>query len=212
MHPDHNSIATHALVGVVIHAGTFIVQVIFFAFTFSLALISDTIHVAADGLALFVLWLTQKQAIDAHQRGDLNLDEYYHRGEIIGTITIGALLCVTALSLLPFAVIRVSELPDISSSIWIPGVLGFVGNIVVLRLMQKHHKHRTVLSALSHIGLDVLGSIGVVTAGVLIWGTGKSIFDPVISFFIIGLMIFAGFGFMFEAAAVLRNQNNAANH
>lgn len=212
MHPDHKAIADRAQLGVVIHAATLVVQVIFLIFTLSLALISDTIHVIADGMALWILWLSQKQADNAHKRGNVNLDEYYHQEEIRGTAIIGALLCATALLLLPFAINRYSNPPEISAVIWIPGVIGCIGNVVVLLIMRKHHKHRTVQSALAHIGLDILGSIGVVIAGVLIWWTGESIFDPAISFFIIGLMILAGLVFMFEAITTLRKPNNTENH
>ena len=212
MHPDHGTIAERALLGLAIHVTTCIVQVIFLIFTLSLALVSDTIHVIADGLALWVLWLSQKQADSAHREVNVNLDEYYHREEVRGTAIIGALLFATAFLLLPFALHRYSDPPEISAVIWVPGVLGFVGNVSVLWIIRGHHKHRTVQSALAHIALDMLGSVGVVIAGVLIWWSGESIFDPLVSFFIIGLMILAGLGFMYEAVTTLRKLNNAGGH
>ena len=58
-------------------------------------------------------------------------------------------------------------------------------------------------SAYLHMMGDALAGVGVVIAGVIIWLTGRSIADPIVSLIIGGLILYSSRGIWVEAVATL---------
>lgn len=148
-------------------------------------------------------WTAQR----SHKRG-YTLTENYHRVELFATKTNGILLVVSGLFLFTVAIGRLFNPPEVSGVILIPGIAGLAVNLFMVWLLLGDSQHLTVQSAIIHISLDSLASVGVIVAGGLILITGARLIDPIVSFFIIALMIFWGL-YLFRLARNTQNQQSS---
>lgn len=156
-------------------------------FTNSLALLSDAGHVLIDLLALllayFSIRLSQKRATKKFTFG-------YYRGEIFSAIINGIVLIFVTLYIFYESYIRfLSPQPIKGPEMLIIAIIGLIANLYVVIKMQGYEKESlNVRGAYLHVLSDVLSSVGVVIAGILIIVTGNYIFDSIISA-MIGLFI-----------------------
>lgn len=154
--------------------------------TNSLALIADAGHMFTDvfgqGLALFAIWVAARPANDQRTYG-------YYRAEILGALTNAGLLFGVAFYILFEAWRRFQEPPEVSSGpMMIVAAIGLavnIGGAVLLRTGagESLNMHGAYLEVLS----DMLGSVGVLVAGLIIALTGWTYADPLFS---VGIGIF----------------------
>jgi len=156
-------------------------------FTNSLALLSDAGHVLIDSLALmmayFAMQLARKKSTEKFTFG-------YYRAEILAAITNGFVLIFVTLYIFYESYVRFSSPRLIRGpEMLIISIIGLIGNLYVVIKMQSYGKENlNVRAAYLHVLTDLLSSVGVVIAGILIIITGNYIFDIIISV-IIGLFI-----------------------
>lgn len=167
----------------------------------SLALLSDAAHVFSDIFALalsyFALRLAARPPDDRHSYG-------WHRAEVIAAFVNGASLLVIAIGIWVEAVKRLQTPLEIKSSeMMVIAIIGLVVNIVVAVILGGHdHKHDqpaevhekrnlNVHSAYLHVLGDLISSIGVIVAALLIRLTSALWIDPLISI-LIGVIILVG--------------------
>ena len=156
-------------------------------FTNSLALLSDAGHVLIDLLALmmayFAMQLARKKSTEKFTFG-------YYRAEILAAITNGFVLIFVTLYIFYESYVRFSSPQLIKGpEMLIISIIGLLGNLYVVIKMQSYEKENlNVRAAYLHVLTDLLSSVGVVIAGILIIITGNYIFDIIISV-IIGLFI-----------------------
>jgi cobalt-zinc-cadmium efflux system protein len=155
--------------------------------TNSLALISDAGHMLTDvgalGLALFALWFSRRSA----PRG---LTFGYLRFEILAALINGvALLGITGYIFVE-AWERMWAPPVISTAgMLVVAVLGLAVNLFSLWVLSRGGGHSlNERGAMLHVLGDVLGSVGAITAAVVMGATGWWLADPIVSAFI-GLLI-----------------------
>jgi cobalt-zinc-cadmium efflux system protein len=160
--------------------------------THSLALLSDAAHVLLDMLALgmsyVALRLAARPADDRHTYG-------YHRFEVLAALANGSLLLLMAFGIFREAVRRFNAPePVLAGPMLIVAVLGLGINLIVMRVLGDHdHDDLNVRSAWLHVLGDMLSSVGVIAAGLIILLTGWTLADPLVSV-LIGLVILAGAG------------------
>jgi cobalt-zinc-cadmium efflux system protein len=154
----------------------------------SLALLADAGHMVADaaaiGLALLAMWVAARPASARHTFG-------FHRGEILAALLNALSLWLIAAWVFFEAYRRFVEPPQVSGLLTL-GV-GFVGLLVNLGaawvLKRSASESLNVEGAFLHVLGDLLGSIGVVAAGILIiffgWFIADPIFGAVIGFLIL---------------------------
>jgi len=168
----------------------------------SLALLSDAAHVFSDifalGLSFFALRLAARPPDDRHSYG-------WHRAEVIAALINGASLLVIAVGIWVEAVNRWRSPVEIKSTeMMIIAVIGLAVNIVVALVLGGHdhdhdHQHEhsdqkkparnlNVHSAYLHVLGDLISSVGVIVAALLIRFTGARWIDPLISI-LIGMII-----------------------
>ncbi|HOW92353.1 MAG TPA: cation diffusion facilitator family transporter [Anaerolineaceae bacterium] len=168
----------------------------------SLALLSDAAHVFSDifalGLSFFALRLAARPPDDRHSYG-------WHRAEVIAALINGASLLVIAVGIWIEAVDRWRSPVEIKSTeMMIIAVIGLAVNIVVALVLGSHdhdhdHQHEhsdqkkparnlNVHSAYLHVLGDLISSVGVIAAALLIRFTGARWIDPFISI-LIGVII-----------------------
>ncbi len=160
--------------------------------THSLALLSDAAHVLLDILALtlsyLALRLAARPADDRHTYG-------YHRFEVLAALANGSLLLLMAFGIFREAWRRfAAPEPVWAGPMLVVAVIGLAVNLVVMRVLGEHdHDDLNVRSAWLHVLGDMLSSVGVIAAGLIILLTGWMLADPLVSV-LIGLVILVGAG------------------
>jgi cobalt-zinc-cadmium efflux system protein len=168
----------------------------------SLALITDAVHMLTDmgalGLALFALWIAGREASDSKTFG-------WYRAEILAALVNGVVLCVLVLFIGAAAWGRLLDPPAVAGGpLTLVATAGLVVNVVVARRLREHEHHSLgIRGAYLHVLSDLLGSIGAVVAGVVIFLTGWTPIDALASSVIAGLVLVRAFGLVREAVDVL---------
>ncbi len=169
--------------------------------TNSLALLSDAAHVLMDVVALGLSYIALRMAAqapsDTHSYG-------LHRAEVLAAVINGGTLVVIAAGILWEAGFRLWR-PEPVKSVEMLGIAaaGLGLNLVVLLILRGHshghgHGHDpegdlNVRSAWLHVLGDTLSSVGVIVAGLVIWRTGWTMLDALMSIGIAGIL-FLGAG------------------
>ncbi|MEY4480300.1 MAG: hypothetical protein RLZZ267_978 [Bacillota bacterium] len=158
----------------------------------SLALLSDSAHMISDvialGLSMTAIYMATREPTKRYTFGFL-------RFEIIASLLNGLALCVIAAGIFYEGIQRFITPQDIDFKIMLViASIGLVVNIILTVVLSRSigdEENLNVKSALWHFIGDLLSSIGVITAGIIIYFTGLLWFDPLISL-VIGAIIFAG--------------------
>lgn len=168
----------------------------------SLALLADAGHmltdVAAIGLSLFVARIALRPATPEKTYGYLRL-------EILAALINGTALFVIAGAIVVEAVRRIGQPPEVQPAILFGvAAAGLVVNLVGMRLLREGHRHSlNVRGAYLHIISDLLGSIGAILAGVIIFFTGWFVVDAIISVVIALLILTSAWRLVRESVDVL---------
>ena len=171
--------------------------------TGSLALLADAGHmlsdVAALALAIFALWLAARPAPAARTFG-------YRRIEILAALANGVALVVVAVFIVLEAVERFAAPPSVRG---LPMLAIATGGLLVngLGLLILHGGRRAqnlnLRAAWLHVLSDALGSAGAMAAGLLSWGFGLRLADPLASLLIAALILRASYALLRETVDVL---------
>ena len=155
--------------------------------TGSLALIADAGHMLTDvagvSMALLAIRFAARPATDGKSYG-------YYRLEILAAIANGILLFGVAAYILYEAYRRFLEPPEVLGLPMLAvATVGLLVNLVSARLLFAGQKSSLNLrGAFYEVVGDLLGSVAVIVAGVVIALTGWSLVDPIASV-VIGLFI-----------------------
>jgi cobalt-zinc-cadmium efflux system protein len=170
--------------------------------TNSLALLSDGAHMFTDvgalGLTFFALWIGTRPASDSKTFG-------YHRAEILAALLNGIVLWVVVVFILIEAWHRLHDPPAVAGGgMLVLAAVGLAVNVyVALRLRPHQHHSLSLRGAYLHVLSDLLGSLGVAAAGVVILMTGWTLADAAVSVLIAALIVFGSWALVREAVDVL---------
>jgi cobalt-zinc-cadmium efflux system protein len=160
--------------------GFLVVQVITGIVTGSLALLSDAGHMATDALGLSMALI----AIHLANRGGRDTQQTFglYRLEILAALANAVLLFGVAGYVLVEAARRLGDPPDIASGVvLVVGLLGLAVNLISFLLLRPGASESlNVQGAYFEVVADVLGSIGVVVAAIVMSLTDWLWIDPVI--------------------------------
>lgn len=155
--------------------------------TNSLALLSDAAHMMTDVIALAISLV----AVRLSQRPpDAKRTYGYARMEAIGAMINGGLLFLVAGYILWEAVGRFREPPHVSSTgMMVIAVTGLMVNLIAMRLLKAGSgSSLNVRGAYLEVWSDMLGSVGVLVAALIVRYTGWTLADPIIAV-LIGLWV-----------------------
>jgi cobalt-zinc-cadmium efflux system protein len=156
----------------------------------SLALMADAGHmlndVAALALTYFALWISRKPATLAKTYG-------YLRMEILAALVNGATLILIAGVIFWHAIERFRQPPAVEGTLMlVVATGGLLVNVIAAFLLHSSSSHNlNMRGAYLHVLGDLLGSVGAISAAVIILLTGWYLADPLISVFV-GLLILVG--------------------
>ena len=161
--------------------GSFMIAEVIGAFvTGSLALLSDAAHMMTDTLALAISLV----AIQVAKRAaDRKRTFGYARFEILAAAFNALLLFGVAFYILYEAYLRLQAPAEIQSTgMLVIAVLGLIVNLISMRLLSAASgESLNVKGAYLEVWSDMLGSIGVIIAAVLIMFTGWGWVDSVVA-------------------------------
>ena len=205
MSHQHSATAEHRsrLVAVFLITLTiFVVEVVGGLASNSLALIADAGHVFTDvvgvGLALGAIWIAARPASDERTFG-------FYRAEILGAVINAVLLFGVAAYVLYEAWRRLMEPPQVASGLMLAVALaGGVANGLSLWLLRSAQgESLNMRGAYLEVLGDLLGSVAVVVAAIVIALTGQTIADPIASAVIGVLILPRTWGLLREALDIL---------
>ncbi len=170
-----------------ITASYLIVEVIVGFMSNSLALLSDAAHmltdVAGQALALFAIWMASKPRDDKKSYG-------YLRTEIFSALINAIVLIFISGYILYEAWQRFENPPKVAGiQMLIIASIGLAINLISMKILNEGSKESiNIKGAFLEVVSDMLSSIAVIIAGIIILSTGWLLIDPIISAFI-GLFI-----------------------
>lgn len=158
-----------------------IVEIIGGFFTNSLALLSDAGHMLSDASALLLSLI----ALHFASRPPSAQKTFgMHRFEILAALINGVTLVVISLIIIWEAYQRLLAPPEVASgTMIIIATVGLLANIAAAFVLMRgdYKENMNVRSAYLHVLGDMLGSIGAILGGILMWAFGWYIADPLIS-------------------------------
>ena len=170
-------------------AGFTVVEVVGGIAAGSLAVLADAVHMLSDNVAialsLVAVWLAAKPSTPERTYG-------YKRAEVLAALANGVLLVALAIWIFVESIMRFRDPGDPLGG-WMLAIalLGLCVNLASGAVLARARRGSlNVEAALRHVAADVLGSIGVAVAAVVILTTGWDQADPVVSI-VIGVLVLA---------------------
>lgn len=201
-HEQSPQIGRNIAAALSITASFFVVELVGGFITNSLALVADAWHMLNDALALsFAL----AAAYISTRPNDLRKTFGYYRAEILAAFLNGIFLFVVVGFIFYSAITRLQSPATVASSeMLIIAVLGLVVNAFSAAILSRsRHESLNVKGAYLHVVADILGSLAVIAAALLIYMTGWYQADSIFSM-AVGLLVFYGaFNLVRESADVL---------
>ncbi len=164
-----------------------LVQVVGAVLSGSLALLADAGHMLSDAtgvsIALFAAWIATRPATRRSTYG-------YQRAEVLAALANAIILVVIAVVIIIEALRRISTTPDIRTDVMIvTAMIGAAANLACLLILRDGQTESLNLrGAYLEVLGDLLGSVAVIIAAIVIATTGFQQADALASI-AIGLMI-----------------------
>ncbi len=170
----------------VLIAGFMIAEIIYGVMAGSLALLAHAGHMLTDAVFITLALVTVRfsgRSTAEHTYG-------FHRTEVLAALINALALWGISIWVLFEAYRRFSETPEVDGGILlIVGSIGLVVNISAVWIMHgASQQNPNVESAFQHLITDLMGSVAVVVAAVLVWAFGWHVADPVVAV-VIGVLI-----------------------
>jgi cobalt-zinc-cadmium efflux system protein len=178
-----------------------IVEVVGGFLTGSLALLADAVHMLSDNvaiaLALVAVWLAGKPSTHARTFG-------YKRAEVLVALANGVTLVALALWIFYAAVRRLGNPPEVLGS-WMLAIAlaGIAVNVSAARILHGARGGLNVEAAFRHVLADLLGSLGVVAAAVVVLATGWLEADPLAGMLIGVLVLVSSWTILRDSTRIL---------
>jgi cobalt-zinc-cadmium efflux system protein len=153
----------------------------------SLALLADAGHMLSDslslGLALLAAWVARRPATSQRTFG-------FKRAEILAALFNGVTLVAISIWIFIEAGRRFDDPPEVEGGLMLGvAALGLLVNAAGATILARSaHDNLNVSAALRHVIADLLGSVGVIAAAVIVLLTGWNYADPIVGV-VIGVLV-----------------------
>ena len=197
-HPhSHSAAGKTLLIALVLTIGFSIVEFIAGWRSGSLALLADAGHMVTDGASLGIsalaAWLAARPPSRRHTYG-------LGRAELLAALFNALTMLVVVLGIAIEAWRRLHDQGQIDgATVRVVAVIGLLVNLLVAWILSRAEQSLNTRAALLHVMGDVLGSLAAIAAGSVIWFTGWTPIDPLLSILIAGLILFSSVRLLREA-------------
>lgn len=168
----------------------------------SLALMADAGHMLTDSVALFLAWGAAR--LSQRPPGP-QLSYGWRRAEVIAALINAVLMLGIVAFLVPAAIDRFQNPREVlGTGVLLIAFIGLLVNVLVFRTL--HAADRGALNtrgALLHVFGDLLGSVAALSAGAVIWATGWTPIDPLLSLVIAALILSSALHLLRDVVRVL---------
>lgn len=168
----------------------------------SQALLADAAHMLSDAAALTLSLI----AIHFAARPATAHKSYgWQRLEILAALANGVALVVIAGLIFWESVERLRDPPVVDVKLMmIVAALGFGANLVSAYVLHgDHHDQLNVRAAYVHVLGDLMGSVGALVGGVIMWLTGWYAADPIVAAAVGVLILYSAWGIVRQATDIL---------
>jgi cobalt-zinc-cadmium efflux system protein len=207
-HEHRNASRKALLLVLVLTLGVTVVESVGGFLTGSLALVADAGHMLSDTFAIGLAFAATTLAL---RPSSARRSYGFRRAEILAAFVNGLLLVLVSGWIVWEALQRLEDRPEVLGG-WMlaVAVLGLVVNAVSASiLMRSGRESLNVEAALRHVFADLLGSVGVIVAAVIILLTGWTVVDPLVSLAIAVLILGSAWGVLRDSTAILMEETPA---
>ena len=168
----------------------------------SIALLADAGHMLTDvgalTLSLFVAWFSRQPGTPQKSFG-------YLRWEILAAFLNGAALLLVSVWIIVESVMRLRDPQPVEGGLMLViAVAGLVVNVIAARILHSSSQsNMNVRGAYLHVLGDLLGSVGTVSAAIVIHFTSWLHADPIASFLTTALIIRGAWSLVRESVGIL---------
>lgn len=173
-HPESSNIG----LAFFLNLGFSVIELVGGLFTNSVAIISDAVHDFGDSISLATAWYLQK--LSKKGRG-AKYSYGYRRFSLLGATINSVILIVGSIYILSEAIPRLASPEETSAEgMFILAIIGIVVNgFAVLKTYKASSMNERVVSL--HMLEDVLGWAAVLVGSIIMYFTGLTIIDPILS-------------------------------
>ncbi len=204
-HHHHNHAPTTAegfnrafLVGVVLNSSFVVAEAVYGLISGSMALIADAGHNMGDVLGLLAAWGASRLAT---RRPSARFTYGFRSSSMLAALFNAVLLLLVTGAIAYESIRRLFEPGVVAGPIvMIIAAIGIAVNGATAALFASGRRGDLNLrGAFLHMASDALVSAGVVVAGAVIWVTGWTLLDPLVSLVISGLIVLSTWSLLREA-------------
>jgi len=197
----HRAVERGLIASMAVTGGLMLLEIIGGLLTASLALLSDAWHMLSDLLSLLLCFTAGRMA-----RREPNIGETfgYGRVEVLSALANGAALIVIAGIIVYEAVNRFLAPVAVGTvEMTAIAVVGLVGNIISMGFISGGLGRLSVKAAFLHAMGDALSSVGVISAGIIMYFTRVYQVDAAASMLIAGIIAYSSLRMLREVAHIL---------
>lgn len=207
-HPDYHIRKTYhneraMFISVAVLLSFVVIELLGAYYSNSLALFGDAMHLLTDafalGIALFGFWLSRYPPTETYSYG-------YMRSEVIAAF-FNALLWFVIFGYIIFeAVERTLYIQAVDITVMLPvAIAGLIVNLIIFKILHSHHHDDNInmRGAILHVLMDILGSIGAIIGGVIIYFTEWYYADVVVSIVLASLILRSGMKLMSDCVRIM---------
>lgn len=168
----------------------------------SLALMADAGHMVTDSMALLLAWIAARLS---QRPASPRLSYGWRRAEVLAALANAVFMIAVVAMLVPAALARLQNpAPVMGGTVMLIAAAGLIVNLFVYRAL--HAADRGALNtrgALVHVMGDLLGSVAALIAGAVIWSTGWTPIDPLLTLLIAALIAWSSLRLIGDVMGVL---------
>ena len=190
------------ILSLIITSTVMVLEIIGGILTNSIALISDAghmfTHCFAIGISLLAIYIAKNPPCHHKTFG-------LYRSEVLAAFINGLVLLPVVVLIIYEAILRILYPQEILGFyMLIIAVIGLSVNLTSILLLQGSKKSNlNVRSVVSHMFADAVSSIGIVVVAIIIFYTGWTILDPIVSLGIAIIILYWAIGIIKESSRIL---------
>ena len=168
----------------------------------SLALFGDAMHLLTDafalGIALFGFWLSRKPPTETYSYG-------YMRSEVIAAFFNALLWFIIFVYIIYEAVYRFIHVEAVNVAVMMPiAIAGLIVNLIIFKILHNNSDNNiNMRGAILHVLMDILGSIGAIIGGIIIYFTGWYLADVIVSIILASLILRSGIKLLADCIRIM---------
>jgi cobalt-zinc-cadmium efflux system protein len=152
----------------------------------------------ALGIALFGFWLSRKPPTETYSYG-------FMRSEVIAAFFNALLWFVIFAYIIYEAVYRFIHVEEVDVAIMMPiAIAGLIVNLVIFKILYNNSDDNiNMRGAILHVLMDIIGSIGAIIGGIIIYFTEWYLADVIVSVILASLILRSGIKLLADCVRIM---------